>query len=202
MFPDLTRDDVFRIETRHLWLRWPRASDVGDFARLASDKAVAEMTTCLPHPFGSGEAEDFVIGSRRVNLEGRGLVLALSPHSDPADLIGLVGLQVQDDSARSLMLGYWLGRPFWGRRLMTEAVAAIMDMAFMLTDAKHVHSPVRQDNAAALKVLDRCGFPLPDLSDGANRFATATIGRGAWLEARSSAADRIQVRGPASLPAV
>ena len=27
MFPDLTRDDVFRLETRRLWLRWPRAAD-------------------------------------------------------------------------------------------------------------------------------------------------------------------------------
>ncbi len=27
MFPDLTRDDVFRIETKRLWLRWPRIQD-------------------------------------------------------------------------------------------------------------------------------------------------------------------------------
>jgi hypothetical protein len=27
MFPDLTADDIFRIETERLWLRWPRASD-------------------------------------------------------------------------------------------------------------------------------------------------------------------------------
>jgi hypothetical protein len=27
MFPDLLRDDVFRLETRRLWLRWPRAAE-------------------------------------------------------------------------------------------------------------------------------------------------------------------------------
>lgn len=201
MFPDLTRDDVFRIETRRLWLRWLRASDAGDFARLASDKTVAEMTTCLPHPFGHGDAEDFVIGSRRTNAEGRGLVLALSPRGDPTALIGVVGLQVQDEEAGSLILGYWLGRPFWGQRLMSEAVAAVMDMGFVLSKAQTVHSPVRQDNAAAQKVLARCGFPLGELPEGNERFALATIARSGWLAARRSSAERIAVRDPASQPA-
>ena len=27
MFPEIAKDDVFRIETRRLWLRWPRLAD-------------------------------------------------------------------------------------------------------------------------------------------------------------------------------
>ena len=27
MFPDYFRDDVFRLETQRLWLRWPTAAD-------------------------------------------------------------------------------------------------------------------------------------------------------------------------------
>ena len=41
MFPDLTRDDVFRLETRRLWLRWPREADVPSLVRLAGEKVVA-----------------------------------------------------------------------------------------------------------------------------------------------------------------
>jgi hypothetical protein len=41
MFPDLTRDDVFRIETARLWLRWPGTVDASSFVRLASDPNIA-----------------------------------------------------------------------------------------------------------------------------------------------------------------
>ena len=202
MFPDLTRDDVFRIETRRLWLRWPRARDVADFSRLAGDEAVAGMTTCLSAPFRADEAEDFILGSRSANVDGRGLVLALSPRGDPAALIGMAGLMAEGDGD-DLMLGYWLGRPYWGQGLMSEAVDAVVDMAFLLTDASRMRSPLREGNLAGRKVLARSGFPLPDEDSsgvepgrGDERFRMASITRDAWIAARASSAGRI-ARHPA-----
>ncbi len=187
MFPDLTRDDVFRIETARLWLRWPRAADVAAFARLASDVDVAGLATCLPQPFGAPEADDFVIGARRTNTQGRGLVLGLAPRNDPAALVGLVGVQTRGESA-DLVLGYWLGRPYWGAGLMQEAIEAVLDMAFVLTDAGQIETPVRAGNVAARKVLLRCGFPVPEPTQA---DALALIDRAAWLGARAGAAGRI-----------
>ena len=63
MFPDLTRDDVFRIETKRLWLRWPRVQDAAAIERLAGDKEVAEMTANIPHPFPTGSGERFAFES-------------------------------------------------------------------------------------------------------------------------------------------
>ena len=60
MFPDLSRDDVFTLETAQLWLRWPRVSDACAIQRLAGEKAVAEMTGNIPHPYPEGAAEQFV----------------------------------------------------------------------------------------------------------------------------------------------
>ena len=56
MFPDLLRDDVFRLETRRLWLRWPRAGDAAMIARLAGERDVAERTANIPHPYLPGAA--------------------------------------------------------------------------------------------------------------------------------------------------
>jgi hypothetical protein len=64
MFPDLTRDDVFRLETRRLWLRWPRLADAQAITRLAGEKAVAEMTARIPHPYTPEEAERFIFQAR------------------------------------------------------------------------------------------------------------------------------------------
>ena len=33
MFPEITHDDVFRLETERLWLRWPRLSDAEGILR-------------------------------------------------------------------------------------------------------------------------------------------------------------------------
>src|SRR5512134_4101613 len=70
MFPDLTRDDVFRLETRRLWLRWPRLADAQAIVRLAGEKAVAEMTARIPHPYHPEDAERFVFQARRSNADG------------------------------------------------------------------------------------------------------------------------------------
>jgi RimJ/RimL family protein N-acetyltransferase len=193
MFPDLTRDDVFRIETARLWLRWPRAVDAPAFARLASDQDVARLMTCLPQPFGADEAGDFVLGARRANADGRGIVLALSPRNDPGAFVGMVGVQSRMESRADvasgeadLVLGYWLGKPYWGQGLMQEAIEAVLDMAFMLPDAQTIEAPVREGHVAARKVLARCGFPKPPA--GASH---SVITREAWLGARSRAASRI-----------
>ncbi len=51
MFHDLARDDVFRLETQRLWLRWPQAADAPALAALAGDWEVARMSAHLPHPY-------------------------------------------------------------------------------------------------------------------------------------------------------
>ncbi|MGH6856132.1 MAG: GNAT family N-acetyltransferase, partial [Methylocella sp.] len=51
MFPDLTADDIFRIETKRLWLRWPRASDAPAITSFVSLAQTARMTASIPHPY-------------------------------------------------------------------------------------------------------------------------------------------------------
>jgi RimJ/RimL family protein N-acetyltransferase len=127
MFPDLLRDDVFRLETRRLWLRWPRAADAATIARLAGDREVAEMTSRIPHPYPPGSAAEFVLMSRAANHEGRSLTLVLSPKARPNEALGCIDLAAVGPD--ELRLGYWLGRPFWSQGLMSEAAIALIDIA-------------------------------------------------------------------------
>ena len=185
MFPELTRDDVFRIETARLWLRWPRAVDARDFARLASDQGVMKQAPCCQVPFDAPAADDFVIGARRANAQGEGIVLALAPRHDPSAFIGMAGVQAKGDGA-TLVLGYWLGRPYRGQGLIREAIESIADMAFALSPAQVIETPLSAETPeAAAKVLAACGFPTA----GADGLARIT--REAWLQARSRVASRI-----------
>ena len=114
MFPDLTRDDVFRLETRRLWLRWARLADAQAIVRLAGEKAVAEMTARIPHPYHPDDAERFIFQSRRSNADGQGLQLAITPVAKPNNLIGMVGIGPSPETGKP-ELGYWLGVEHWGQ---------------------------------------------------------------------------------------
>ena len=80
MFPDIARDDVFRLETKRLWLRWPRVADAKAIERYSSRWEVAKMTARIPHPYPPGEAERFIFTAREANALGRDLILVDRAH--------------------------------------------------------------------------------------------------------------------------
>jgi RimJ/RimL family protein N-acetyltransferase len=156
MFPDLTRDDVFRLETRRLWLRWLRQADTQAIVRLAGEKAVAEMTALIPHPYPPDAATAFVFDSRKANTLGDELRLAITVKGRPNHLIGMVGIRRLEDAPPDL--GYWLGTPFWGAGYATEAARALIDAFFAYTDGAELASSARVINPASRRVLEKCGF--------------------------------------------
>ena len=158
MFPDLTRDDVFRLETRRLWLRWPRQADAAAIVRLAGEKAVAEMTARIPHPYPPDGAERFILDARRASTEGAGLILAITPRAKPACLIGMVSIDSAREAGRAPHLGYWLGLPHWGKGYATEAARALIDAFFAYTGGTELASSARVINPASRRVLEKCGF--------------------------------------------
>jgi RimJ/RimL family protein N-acetyltransferase len=157
MFPDLTRDDVFRLETRRLWLRWPRHADVPAITRLLSDGVVAEMTASIPHPYPPDGATAFVFESRKGNALGRSLRMAIAPRKKPQQLIGMIGIEASPEDGRP-HLGYWLGAPHWGKGYATEAARALVDAWFAYTEAAALTSAARIVNPASRRVLEKCGF--------------------------------------------
>jgi RimJ/RimL family protein N-acetyltransferase len=157
MFPDLTRDDVFRIETRRLWLRWPRQADAEAILRLAGEREVAEMTALIPHPYPPEGATAFVFESRKANALGQALRLAITPNRKPNQLIGIVGIERGREDGLP-HLGYWLGTPHWGKGFAIEAARALVDAYFAYMDGRELVSATRVTNPASRRVLEACGF--------------------------------------------
>jgi RimJ/RimL family protein N-acetyltransferase len=161
MFPDLVRDDVFRLETRRLWLRWPRAADAGALAREAAHRDVAEKALDLRHPLPEGAAAEFILTARKSNAQGEGLALVLARKCAPTEAVGCIAskpaskLAGDGDAAR---LSFWLARGFWGQGLMSEAVRAFADLLFGFTSAAELEADVAGLNPVALHVLARAGF--------------------------------------------
>ncbi len=156
MFPDIARDDVFRLETQRLWLRWPRHGDAAAIAAYSSKWEVARYTARIPHPYPRGSAERFVYAAREANALGRDLTLMLTPMRAPRQAIGAVSLERR--GADRLTLGYALAPEVWGRGYATEAVQAVVDAALRLTSVVEIEASVRIENAASRRVLEKAGF--------------------------------------------
>ncbi len=160
MFPDLTCDDVFRLETKRLWLRWPRASDASSIKAFASLAETAHMTAAVPHPYPAGEAERFIFAARADNANGAGLILVISEKGDGRPVIGLLSATVS--ASGELDLGFMLSPSMWGKGFATEAVLAHVEALFALTKAERILANVRAINPASRRVLEKCGFSYLD----------------------------------------
>ena len=158
MFPDLARDDVFRLETPRLWLRWPRICDAAGIHKFCSQWEVARYTARIPHPYPPGSAERFIYASREANASGRELTLVMAPIRGKSDAIGSISFESR--GADRLALGFALAPEAWGKGLATEAAEAMIDTAFGLTPTVEILASVRVENETSKGVLEKCGFAL------------------------------------------
>jgi RimJ/RimL family protein N-acetyltransferase len=156
MFPDIARDDVFRLETRRLWLRWPRVADAKAIDRYSSRWEVARMTARIPHPYPPGEAERFIFTARESNALGRDLILVITPIRGKREPIGMISLESRLQGR--LTLGYALAPEVWGKGFATEAAQAAIETGFTLTGAVELLATAHIENPASRRVLEKCGF--------------------------------------------
>ncbi len=162
------------LETPRLQLRPLRLSDAPRIAALCADFEVARTTARIPHPYTLADAEAFLASGETLDpdLEAR---FALE-HPDE----GLVGiLSFFGEPAPATEIGYWLGRPYWGAGLMTEAVTAALTWAARDWGRTHVRAWRLDENPASDAVLVKAGF----LYTGERR-QTFVLSRGEFLPSR------------------
>jgi RimJ/RimL family protein N-acetyltransferase len=156
MFPDITSDDIFRLETGRLWLRWLRAADAPALTAFASLAAVAQMTATIPHPSPPGEAERFILAARAATAGGDALILAITLKNKARTLIGIVSAQGAEGGACEI--GYLVAPAFADKGYASEAVATLVDTVFNLTETRSILADSRTINPASRRVLEKNGF--------------------------------------------
>ena len=160
MFPDLTRDDVFRLETKRLWLRWPRAADSAAITAFATLAEVAQMTAAIPHPYPPKEADRFIFKARAENAAGVALHLAMTRKSGPRVIFGVISAVANGE--KDVEIGYALAPEMWGKGFASEAVRMVVDTIFALTPAMRILANSRDNNPASRRVLEKAGLAYVD----------------------------------------
>jgi RimJ/RimL family protein N-acetyltransferase len=145
--------DYPTISTPRLTLRAPEHPDAGVIASLADDLDVARITTRLPHPYGRADAEAFIAQMRECDLARE---VAFVIEDAQAGVVGMIGLHPGGQFGPEI--GYWLGRPYWGRGIATEAALAALVWAKDDWGRRVVMSGHFADNPASGRVLEKAGF--------------------------------------------
>ncbi|MFG1297848.1 MULTISPECIES: GNAT family N-acetyltransferase [Xanthobacter] len=151
----LAESSIPVLETDRLVLRAPRIEDAYAVAELANNRKIAEMTANLPFPYRASDAHAFVesLGATP-HAATFALLLKREGHLEFAGMCGF-GRRPGETLPE---LGYWVGEPFWGLGIATEAARAVIDYVFSQTDIEALSGAARVVNPASRRVLEKCGF--------------------------------------------
>ena len=140
------------LQTQRLLLRPAQVGDAEPIARYLNDFDVAGNLARVPFPYQLGDARAW-LRTRRPNLpiEDTNFSIELPGHG----LVGHVGFHL---GGQGPIIGYWLGKPFWGQGIMTEAVVACLGWFFDASPAPVIYSGVFHFNAASLAIQTKLGF--------------------------------------------
>src|SRR3954452_21963633 len=94
--------------------------DVASIAEHANNRKVwMNLRDRFPHPYSQRDARAFIKAIRSRDPE-TAFAIAVDGRA-----VGGVGFVLHDDVERiSAEIGYWLGEPFWGHGIATEALKA------------------------------------------------------------------------------
>ena len=162
------------METERLVLRKWRESDAEALFKYASDPEVGPRAGWPPHK-SVDESREII----RSIFSGEGMwAVELKETGEPIGCAGYLpasasNLKIAQDQAE---VGYWIGKPYWGKGICTEALRAVIDYCFHEKGFSGLWGDFFPDNPASGKVMTKCGFKdtgkevlCPNLDVGADR---------------------------------
>lgn len=141
------------IQTANVLLRPLRPGDGPAIVAGLSDYEVTRWLARVPYPYDLDEAERFLAWERMQRPVSAEQVYAI----DRDGMIGLISLRAAGSRP---ILGYWLAQVHWGKRYMSEAVAALVDDTFGDPSVTEIQSGVFEGNERSLAIQKRQGFEI------------------------------------------
>ena len=145
-----------RLETERLLLRRWEESDAESLYEYARDPAVGPIAGWPPHESAEESLQViktvftgpacFAICEKDSGKAIGAIELKLNGHTDMTE---------RDDECE---LGYWLGKPFWGKGYMSEAVTALLRHGFETLGMRTIWCGYYDGNERSKKVQEKAGF--------------------------------------------
>lgn len=137
--------------------KW-RLEDAESIAEMLNDRGVLDnLRDGLPFPYTPADAREYI--SAMLNADETKTFAFAIAVEDRA--VGSMGVFRQENiHARTAEMGYYIGRPYWGKGIMTSAVIQTVDYIFQHTDILKLFAEPFARNNASCRVLEKAGFCL------------------------------------------
>jgi 8-oxo-dGTP diphosphatase len=147
------------LRTERLKLRPLVETDAPDLHRLVTHWEVCRNLAHVPLPYELAHAREWIARTAADLAAGTACHVAIvGTEADGREVfVGVAGLDL-DPAARAGRLGYWVGRPYWGHGVATEAVGRLVRWALATLGIDRIRADVATDNPASAAVLRRLGF--------------------------------------------
>lgn len=131
---------------------------VHDLVRHANDEDVSRNLCEMPYPYALSDAMEWLDHVAK-QKQKHGFQVNWSIFTADDELIGGIGRHVRFgiDSHKD-EIGYWIGREFWGRGIMTDVVRTFSYYLFENQGLCRIEAVVFERNEASGKVLEKVGY--------------------------------------------
>jgi 8-oxo-dGTP diphosphatase len=156
--PTTGAESALPIETARLRLRPLALGDGPAVERLAGDWEIARFTAHIPHPYPAGGAISWIEETWAEAKAGKKVVAAIERLADRM-LVGCIELDLTPGQTVG-SLGYWIGRPYWGAGIASEAATAMMDLGFGALGLSRIEAAAVPANRRSIRVQEKLGLML------------------------------------------
>ena len=147
-----------RIETERLILRRYTVEDAeAMYKNWANDPEVTKFLTWSPHPSSKASRillEEWVPQYERDNYYQWAIVLK---ELGDEPIGGISAVTIRDD-IDAVQIGYCIGRAFWHKGIMSEALSAVIDFFFDKVGANRIECRHDPRNPHSGMVMKKCGM--------------------------------------------
>lgn len=144
--------------TPRLRLREVRRTDIPAYEKHFIDyEVVRYLTNRVPWPYPPDGVREYLDTFVFPYLGENKWVWAITERDGADELIGIIELW---RPGRPEHRGFWLGRAYWGRGYMTEAVTPVMDFAFEVAGFERLVFANAVQNRRSARVKEKTGARL------------------------------------------
>lgn len=145
------------LETERLILRPWRESDAASLYKYARDPDVGPKAGWPPHVSVEHSLEII----RTVFAAPETYAVVLKATGEAVGCAGILRGEAMNGeamAAEDAELGYWIGKPYWGKGLIPEAVRCLLRRCFSDLGVKAVWGAYYEGNHASGRVMEKCGL--------------------------------------------
>jgi len=129
-----------------------------DFANIIHYASAIEIAnnTFVPHPYPPEAAIEFIAVTRDAWDNNSGFVFALIEKAND-NFVGVMGLD-PEPKHHFAEIGYWIGKPFWGKGYATSALRLIIQFGFEILEINRLQARHFTHNPASGRVMQKAGM--------------------------------------------